>query len=257
MNAFQAGEWVLLTSQKGRSWLVRVNDEPFSCHLGTIDLGAVAGRQEGDVVETNKGGKLILFRPTLRDYIYKLKRKTQIIYPKDLGTILFYGDIQPGQTVLETGVGSGAMSLALLRVLGPHGRLVSVEKRLEFARLARRNIARFLDRSPENHQVVVAGIESVELRLTAHRVMVDLPEPWNAIGSVSRYLVRGGLLVSLSPNIGQVQLTCKELKDRGFANISTFEIIKRDWKIDQRRARPVDRMVAHTGFITVGKKIAA
>ncbi len=256
MAPFRFGELVMLTSQKGKKWLVRLEDAPHSSHLGTIQLKDVVEKEEGDYIETNTGAKVFLFRPTLEDYIYKLRRQTQIIYPKDLGAMVFYGDLQAGDTVLESGIGSGALSLALLRAVGEKGKVISVEKREEFARISIENIAKFFGRRPLNHEIVIADIQDFCLRAEVDRIFLDLPEPWHAIGSVSKMLKRGGLLVSLSPNTGQCQLTFKELKAQGFANINTFELMKRDWMIDERRARPADRMIAHTGFIMTAKKVA-
>jgi len=254
MSRFRQGEWVLLTSQKGKKWLVRIEDAPYSLHLGTFHMLDIVGREEGDHIQTNKGARLFLLRPTLEDYIFKMKRKTQIIYPKDLGAIIIYGDIKSGDIVLESGIGSGALSLALLRAIGEEGMLISVEKRLEFASTAIENIEKFFGNRPTNHQVVVADIHDSGLNTRVDRVVLDLPEPWQAIGSVAPLLKNGGLLVNLSPNVGQVQLTFRQLKSHGFVNITTFELLRREWLVDELRARPADRMIAHTGFITVSKK---
>ncbi|ROR01836.1 tRNA (adenine-N1)-methyltransferase [Desulfosoma caldarium] len=256
MNAFQPGELVLLTSQKGKTWLVRAGSGSFSCHLGNVDLQDVVGRQEGEWLETHRGAKVFLFRPSLGDYVHKLKRRTQVIYPKDMGAFWIYGDIRPGDVVLETGVGSGALSLALLRAVGPKGRLISVEVRPEFAQLARKNIEVFFGKTPDNHTLLVADVTALPLKVTVDRVVLDLPEPWLAVEAVSACLRTGGLLLSLSPQVGQAQMVCQELKRHGYANVTTFELLKRNWKIDARRARPEDRMIGHTGFITVAKKIA-
>jgi tRNA (adenine57-N1/adenine58-N1)-methyltransferase len=234
----------------------------WSTNSSTLPLGDlehhvhidVLGREEGDSIETNKGAKLLLSRPTLEEYIYKMNRKTQVIYPKDLGAAIFYSDIQPGDTVLEAGIGAGALTLALLRVTGEHGKIISVEKRPEFATIAVENIVRFYGQYPKNHQIVVADIQDFVMTVKVDRVFLDLPEPWRAIGPVSRLLRPGGVLLNLSPNVGQVQLTFKGLKGHGFSNITTFELLRRDWMIDELRARPVDRMIAHTLFITVAKK---
>jgi tRNA (adenine57-N1/adenine58-N1)-methyltransferase len=255
MTTLDWGEWILLTSQKGKRWLVRIEDAPFSCHMGTIQMRDAVGREEGDCLETGAGSRLFLFRPTLADYIFKMKRQTQIIFPKDLGAIIFYGDICPGNTVLESGVGSGALSLALLRAVGEHGKLISVEKRLKFAQLARDNIARFCGRRATNHAIIVGDIQDLALNTRVDRVLLDLPEPWHAVRHVAPYLKTGGILVSLSPQVAQVQLTFKELKAQGFTHIHSFELLERAWLVDERRARPKDRMIGHTGFITVAKKI--
>ncbi len=257
MSKFQAGEWVLLTSQKGKKWLVKIEDASYSSHLGGIKLGDIVGMEEGDRLETTKGAKLLLFRPTLEDFLFNMKRYTQIIYPKDLSAMVFHGDVYPGCTVIETGIGSGALAITLLRAMCGRGRLISIEKRLEFAQGARDNISRYFGGNPENHTIIVADIQDVAIDCQADRIFVDLPEPWHAVANFSRMLRMGGLLVSLSPNVGQVQLMYRELKANGFGNIINFELIRRDWKVDQMRARPFDRMVAHTGFITIAKRVAA
>ncbi|HOV87155.1 MAG TPA: tRNA (adenine-N1)-methyltransferase [Syntrophobacteraceae bacterium] len=255
MAAFQLGDWVLLTSQKGKKWLARVEDAPYSSHLGGIRMTDVVGKEEGDCLETTKGAKLFLFRPTLQDYIYRMERQTQIIYPKDLAAIVFYGDVRPGDVILESGLGAGALCLALLRAVGGRGTVISVEKRAKFARQAMANIHKFLNCKPENHWVVVADIQDFSMTAKVDRIFLDLPEPWHAVGSLAGLLRPGGILVSLSPNVGQVQLMHRELKGNGFANVVTFELLQREWKVDELRARPVDRMIAHTGFITVARKV--
>lgn len=255
MTAFRLDEWVLLATQKGKKWLVRLEEAPFSTHVGTIQLGDALGKEEGDQLETNLGAKLFLYRATLEDYVYLMKRLTQIIYPKDLAMMIFSGDIYANCTVLESGIGSGGLSLALLRALGGRGRLISVEKRAEFAALSVENIAKFYGESPANHDVIVADIQDFHMSLMVDRVFLDLPEPWHAVRNIARLTRQGGLLVSLSPNVGQVQLMTRELRQSGFASVSTFELLKRDWKVDAIRARPMDRMRAHTGFLTVAKKV--
>ncbi|MGC9965111.1 MAG: tRNA (adenine-N1)-methyltransferase [Syntrophobacteraceae bacterium] len=257
MSKFEFGEWVLLTSQKGKKWLVRIEEAPYSSHLGGIHLGDIAGREEGDWLVTSKGAKLMLFRPSLQDFIFNMTRRTQIIYPKDLSAMIFYGDVYPGCMVLETGIGSGALALSLLRAMCGRGKLVSVEKRADFALQARENIRLFFGGEAANHDIVIADIEHVSISCEMDRIFVDLPEPWRAIGNLAGMLRMGGLLVSLSPNVGQVQLTNRQLQVNGFGDIVHFELLRRDWKIDQLRARPFDRMVAHTGFITVAKRVSS
>ncbi len=171
--------------------------------------------------------------------------------------MIFCGDIYPGCTVLETGIGSGALALVLLRTMCGRGKLISVEKRAEFAIQARENIRLFYGGEAENHEIIVADIADVCISCEVDRIFVDLPEPWRAIGNMADMLRMGGLLVSLSPNVGQIQLTNRQLLANGFGDIVHFEILRRDWKIDQLRARPFDRMVAHTGFITVAKRVSS
>ena len=254
MTTLDWGEWILLISQRGKRWLVKIEDAPFSCHMGTIALRDAVGRDEGEFLATGEGSKLFLFRPTLADYIFKMKRRTQIIFPKDLGPMIFYGDVQPGSVVLESGVGSGALSLALLRAAGSQGKLISIEKRLEFAQLARDNITRFFGHSPANHYLIVGDIQDLALAIQVDRVFLDLPEPWHVIRLVAPFILTGGILVSLSPNVAQVQFTVRELKAHGFTHVRCLELLEREWMVDERRARPKDRMIGHTGFLTIAKR---
>ena len=254
MTTLNWGEWVLLISQRGKRWLVKIEDVPFSCHMGTVALRDAVGKDEGEFLQTGEGSKLFLFRPSLADYIFKMKRRTQIIFPKDLGAMVFYGDVRPGSVVLESGGGSGALSLALLRAAGSQGKLISIEKRLEFAQLARDNITRFFGSNPANHHLIVGDIQDLPLAIQVERVFLDLPEPWHAIRRVAPSIQTGGILVSLSPNVAQVQFTVRELKAHGFTHVRCLELLEREWMVDERRARPKDRMIGHTGFLTIAKR---
>jgi len=255
MKTFSDGDWVLLTTDKGKNWLVRlIHGEYFSCHLGTIAHDEIIGKQEGDEWITPKGQKIFFFSPTLTDFLFHIKRRTQIIYPKDIGAILCYGDIRPHMSVLESGVGSGALTVFLLAYLAGCGILVSVEAREEFAKLAENNIRRVFGKKPDNWHLVVSDIELPGISAQFDRLILDLPEPWKAVPSATPLLKRGGILVSLSPQISQIQWVNRELKKQGFRFIQVFEILKRDWYVDEKRLRPMDRMVAHTGFLIVARK---
>ncbi len=255
MERFQEGEWVLITTQKGKDWLVLLTSEGiFSCHLGSIPHREILNKQEGDFIETPSRTKFFLFRPSLKDFLFHIKRKTQIIYPKDIGAIICYGDIRPGMKVLECGVGSGAMTLFLLTILGKEGYLVSLEKRLDFAKLARENIQRVFRGLPTNWYLIVSDIESPAVNVTFDRIVLDLPEPWKAVEAVKKLLKPGGILTSLSPQVTQIQILSRMLRKNGFRCLKTFEILKRDWLIDDSRARPTDRMVAHTGFLLFARR---
>lgn len=255
MNTFNEDEWVLVTTQKGKDWLIRLKSgETFSCHLGSIRHADIITRKEGEYWETPSGTKLFFFRPTLTDFLFHLKRKTQIMYPKDIGAILCYGDIRPGMAVLESGVGSGALTLFLLSYLGVSGCVISVEKRPEFAELARNNVKKVFGCYPPSWHLVVADIENPPFSATFDRVILDLPEPWRATESAAGLLKDGGILVSLSPQVAQLQVVSRELRKRGFRRFQIFEILKRDWLINEHRTRPADRMIAHTGFLLIARK---
>jgi tRNA (adenine57-N1/adenine58-N1)-methyltransferase len=255
MSLFREGEWVLITTQKGKDWLVLLKSgSVFSCHLGSIRHDEIMTKKEGDVWETPSGTKLLFFRPALTDFLFHIKRRTQIMYPKDIGAILCYGDIRPGMTVLESGVGSGALTMFLLAFIGNNGKVVSVEKRPEFARLARENIQKVFGEIPPSWQLVVADIESPPFVATFDRIILDLPEPWRAVDSASMLLKDGGILVSLSPQVVQLQMVARALRKKGFRCFQIFEVLKRDWLINEHRTRPADRMIAHTGFLLFARK---
>lgn len=255
MNTFNEGEWILVTTQKGKDWLINLKaGETFSCHFGSIKHSDIMAKKEGDYWETSSGTKLFFFRPTMIDFLFHIKRRTQIIYPKDIGAILCYGDIRPGMTVLESGVGSGALTLFLLAFLGPNGRVISVEKRPEFAELARSNVRKVFGNEPSSWHLVVADIETPPFSIKVDRVILDLPEPWKAVEGASALLKNGGVFISLSPQVAQLQLLARVLRKHGFRCFQIFEILKRDWLIDEQRTRPADRMVAHTGFLLFARK---
>ncbi len=253
---FKAGDQVILTTDKGKSWLIKLQlGENFSCHLGSISHDNIIGKCPGDSWTTPKGTKIFFFYPTLNDFLFKLTRRTQIVYPKDIGAMLCYGDIRSGMTVLESGVGSGALTMFLLNAVGTSGMLVSVETRKEFVELALNNVKKFFDPIPKQWNLVVGNIENIAFNYCFDRVVLDLPEPWKAVPNVSKIIKPGGIIVSLSPQITQLQWTARELKKHGFRFLQIFEILKRDWHIDDRRSRPADRMIAHTGFLLFGRKV--
>jgi tRNA (adenine57-N1/adenine58-N1)-methyltransferase len=223
-------------------------------HKGKILHAEIIGRPEGSIVRTSKGDPFLVFRPTLFQFIMHMKRDTQIIYPKDLALILFYADIHSGCTVLEAGIGSGSLTLALLRGVGLEGRVISYEKRPEFIERAKKNIQLFME-DPPNLEVrlrdVYNGIEEEGI----DRIILDIPEPWRLVQNVAQSLRRGGIFVGYLPTIIQVKALVDALQaEQRFTSIQTFESLLRDWHIEGLSVRPAHQMVAHTGFITLARK---
>jgi tRNA (adenine57-N1/adenine58-N1)-methyltransferase catalytic subunit len=256
MNAepLAAGERVLLLDSRGRRYLVRL--EPggtFHFHGGALPHDLVIGSEEGTTVHTTTGGSLICFRPRLADFILKMGRGAQVIYPKDLGPILVYADVFPGARVLEAGSGSGALTIALCRAVGPEGRVVSYEARDEFHRIATRNTEDFFGKVPAWLDLRLGDVREVAGE-TFHRVVLDLPEPWAVLAETSGALLPGGVLCGYLPTTGQVQSLVEAMEAAAFAEVQTFEVLLRTWHVEPRSVRPDHRMVAHTGFITVGRK---
>lgn len=252
---FRAGERALLIDSKGRRYLVTlVEGGTFSTHAGTVPHADLLGREEGFVARTNHGARLQAVRPTLSEFILKMPRGAQVIYPKDIGPILMLADLFPGARVLEAGVGSGALSMALLRAVGPTGHVLGYELREDFAGRARRNVESFLGPDqPYTIEIrdVYEGIDTVADGLD--RVVLDLPEPWRVVKHAGAALRPGGILLSYLPTIGQVSRLREELAGSAFGMAETIEVLQRSWHVEGQSVRPDHRMVGHTGFLTTAR----
>ncbi len=254
---FVAGDRVLLIDAKQRRHLITLaEDGAFHSHTGVLDHALLIGADEGITVRTTMGSRLVAVRPTLSEYILKMPRGAQVIYPKDLGPILMLADVFPGARVLESGVGSGALTMTLLRAIGPTGHVLGYELRDDFADRARRNVESFLGADvPLTIEVrdVYDGIEVDDL----DRVVLDLPEPWRVVKHAEAALRPGGILLSYLPTIGQVMRLREELDGSSFGMCETLEVLQRTWHVDGQSVRPDHRMVAHTGFLTHARLLAA
>jgi tRNA (adenine57-N1/adenine58-N1)-methyltransferase len=257
LELFQDGEQVLLIDQRGRRhlFLLRKGDT-FHSDRGWITHDAIIGHPDGSWVRTSKGTRYVALRPTLAEYVLDMPRGAQVIYPKDLAMVMFWADIHPGARVLEAGMGSGALTLALLRAVGPEGKVISYEQREDFARRALANIHA---RMGEVTNLVVR-LGPVEDGLAdeppVDRVVFDLPEPWRLVDAVARVLRSGGIFLSYVPTILQSHQTTEALRRHpGYSLIETFETLFREWNIEGLSVRPFHRMVAHTGFLTVARRV--
>jgi tRNA (adenine57-N1/adenine58-N1)-methyltransferase len=240
---------VLLLDAKRRRYLVTlVEGGEFHSHAGVVPHELLLGQPEGVVAKSTHGARYTAVRPTMADYVLKMPRGAQVIYPKDLGPILLQADIFPGARVLESGVGSGACSAALLRA---GAELVGYELREDFASRARKNVLGFLgDSVDERWRVevrdVYEGIEETDL----DRVVLDLPEPWQVVPHLLTALHAGGIVVAYTPSIVQASQFRAALDDGPFGFAETIEVLHRSWHIEGNAVRPDHRMVAHTGFLT-------
>ena len=250
---FRPGDRVLLVDSKARRYLITlVEGGSFSTHAGTVPHADLIGRDEGILVRSSHGARLRAVRPTLRDYILKMPRGAQVIYPKDIGPILVLADIFPGARLLEAGVGSGALSMALLRAVGSDGEVVGYELRDDFAARAVKNVESFLGPGqPYRVEIrdVYEGIDEVGL----DRIVLDLPEPWRVVKHATQALRPGGILVSYLPSIVQVSQLRDVLDAAGFVLAETVEFLQRSWHVEGLAVRPDHRMVAHTGFLTAAR----
>jgi len=249
-GTFAVGDRALLVDAKRRRHLVTLEvGGEFHLHTGVVRHDDLIGAPDGSTVRTTLGARLTAVSPTLADYVLEMPRGAQVIYPKDLGPILVLADVFPGAKVLESGVGSGALTMALLRAIGPTGRVIGYELREDFADRARRNIEGLLgpDVPLDIHvRDTYEGIDNHDF----DRVVLDLPEPWQVVKHAAGALRPGGILVAYLPTIGQVARLREELEESAFGMAQTLEVLHRTWHVEGQSVRPDHRMVAHTGFLT-------
>lgn len=247
----QAGEPVLLVDHRGRRYMVHLKPgQKFHFHNGVVEHDALIGMEPATTFYSSLGGRLRVFRPTLADYVLKMPRAATVVYPKDLGAILVRADIFPGASVLEAGLGSGALAITLLRAVGSEGRVVSYELRDDHAARGASNVEAFFRAMPPQLEIRMGDVGAVAEEAAFDRVVLDLPEPWSVAPGVARALVPGGLWCSYVPTVPQIQQTVTALEEHGFARIETSETLVRTWNISGPSVRPDHRMVAHTGFLT-------
>lgn len=253
---FRDGDRALFIDSKARRYLVTLaNGGEFHTHSGPVPHDALIGQPEGTTVRSSNGARYLAVRPTLSDFVLKMPRGAQVIYPKDLGAILLKADIFPGAHVLEAGVGSGALSMTMLRA-GAH--ITGYELRGDFAARAQRNVEAFggpelLERFKVQERDVYDGIDETDL----DRVVLDLPEPWRVVKHAETALHPGGILLAYLPTITQTAQLRETLVASAFGMAETLEVLHRTWHIEGQSVRPDHRMVAHTGFLTSARLLGA
>ncbi len=250
-NRFLADELALFLDRKGRAYLQTLTEgKEFHCHLGFIPHEEVIGQPVGGWYKTSRGHVLLGIRPTLGDYVRLMPRGPQVIYAKDLGNIVSMADIFPGATVVEAGLGSGALTTGLLRAVGPTGRLVSYEINEAVVAKAKSNVHSVIP-DTSHWSVKVGDIAEGIAEADVDRVVLDLPEPWRILDAAADALHTGGILLCFLPTVLQVHELVNALQDDGrYARIETAETMLRGWNVTRRSVRPAHRMVAHSGFIT-------
>ena len=256
---FEPGERVLLVDQRGRRYLVVLRaGETWHSHGGGVPHDLVIGSPEGTQVHSATGMAFRVFRPRLADFVLKMPRGAQVVYPKDVGAILVEADVFPGARVLEAGTGSGSLTLALCRAVGPDGAVLSYELRPEFLETATKNVERYLGKLPPWLELRLGDVREVaDVGERFDRVVLDLPEPWGVLPALGAVLDPGGILCTYLPTTGQVQQLVMALEAADYEHVETFEVLHRSWHVTARSVRPDHRMVAHTGFVTVGRRLGA
>ncbi len=253
-HVFKAGDHATITDRRGRRHLVRLSPgDRVESHLGFVAHEEIIGSAHGSRVQTNRGHRLLALPATLAEHVLYMPRIATVVYPKDLGAILTYGDIFPGARVVEAGAGSGAVTMTLARAIGREGRLFTYDVRDDMIERARTNAAAALgDASNVTFKIgdVYEGIDETDI----DRIVLDLPEPWHAVPHAVRSLAPGGLMLCFLPTVLQVHDLTTALRKAGtFDAIETLEVMMRQWSVGGRSVRPNHRMVGHTGFITTAR----
>lgn len=247
------GDYILLHLSEKHSYLVRVEEgRTFHTHKGYIHFDNLIHKKFGIQVESSLGFNFTVLKPTLRDFIFKARRKTQITYPKDAALIIMFSGIGPGSRVVEAGTGAGSLTTALAFYVKPKGRVYSYELRPEFQQIAHKNL-------------IKAGVEKyVELKIgdltegihekNVDAIVLDLATPWLVIPHAHSALIGSGGIISFSPTIDQVVKTDEALREKHFTDINTFECLMRRMQVARGKTRPQTLMTGHTGYITYARK---
>lgn len=256
MTEFAGGDACLLFDRKGRRYLIElIPGAQFHHHHGHLPHDEIIGAEEGTTLKSSLGRPLVAVRPRLADFALKMPRGAAVVYPKDVGAILVWADVKPGNVVVEAGTGSGALTMALARAVGTDGKVVSFELREDHAGLAAKRIRGFFGDIPQQIELMVGAVEEGLEQLRPDRVILDLPEPWHTVPIAADRLRPGGIFACYLPTVPQVQEVRNAIDDAGvFFDVMTFEMMMREWAVDGRSVRPSHRMIGHTGFITVARK---
>ena len=255
---FKVGDRVQLTDAKGKLHSITLQpNQEWHTHNGWLLHNDLIGKHQGIVVETSGGLKFLAFKPLLADYVLTMPRGATIVYPKDAAMILGIADIGPGSRVLEAGVGSGALTISLLRAVGPTGSVDSFEKRDEFANVASKNIKHYFGEVPENWSLTLGAVEEYEHSKTYDRIVLDMLAPWECVDIAARSLRPGGVFLAYVATTTQLSVTAEALKDDGrFTEPESSETIVRGWHHEGLAVRPQQRMIGHTGFLIQSRRMA-
>ncbi|MCU0283532.1 MAG: tRNA (adenine-N1)-methyltransferase [Candidatus Nanopelagicales bacterium] len=258
----QPGDLVQLTDPKGRHHTITlVPGRVFHSHKGALAHDDLIGQPEGIVATTPSGVPYLVLRPLLRDFVLSMPRGATVVYPKDAAAIVGLADVFPGATVVEAGAGSGALTCSLLRAVGPAGRVVSFERRSDFAEVARGNVERFLGGPQAGWELVVGdlahGLGAVVAAATAHRAVLDMLAPWDCVDAVAEALAPGGIVVAYVATTTQLSRLAETLRADGrFTEPEGSELLLRTWHLEGLAVRPDHRMTGHTGFLLSARRLA-
>ncbi len=256
----RAGEWVRLTDTKGRRHNFElVPGKRFFSNKGHLEHDDLIGREEGFTINSSVGGQYLVFRPLLSEFVVSMPRGAAVIYPKDSAQIVAMADIFPGATVVEAGVGSGALTCSLLRAVGPHGRVLSWERREEFADVATRNVTQFFGGEHPSWELRLGDLAQglADSGERADRVILDMLAPWECVDAVFDALVPGGIVCVYVATTTQLSRVVETLRAHGgFTEPQPWESLVRDWHVEGLAVRPGHKMIGHTAFLVTARRLA-
>ncbi|RLF16872.1 MAG: hypothetical protein DRJ66_02290 [Thermoprotei archaeon] len=252
-GVIREGDYVILYCNGKKLPVTIERDKVIHTHIGLIEANKIIGKGYGSSIKTHIGEKVYILRPNLVDYVLNVKRRTQIVYPKDIGLILLLGRIGPGSIIVEGGSGSGALTGVLAYMVRPNGKVYSYEVREEFLRIAKKNVKRLGvgEYVVFKHKDITKGIDEQNV----DAIILDIASPWLVVEHAFKSLKGGGFFISLSPTIDQVEKTVEKLKEFNFKDIEVVETFIRYWKVKTGESRPLTFMVGHTEFIVFARKV--
>lgn len=255
---FQVGERVQLTDPKGRLYTVTLQDgKQFHTHRGSIEHDALIGAPEGSTVVSAAGTIYLALRPLLTDFVLSMPRGAAVIYPKDSAQIIAMGDIYPGATVLEAGAGSGSLTCALLRAVGPTGQVISYEVREDHAEVAVRNVEMFFGERPANWSLRIGNAAEHTADEPVDRVILDMLSPWEVLPELAEALNSGGVFIGYVATTTQLSRLVEALREHtGFTEPQSWETFMRGWHVVGLAVRPEHRMIGHTAFLVSARRLA-
>ncbi|MBF9068510.1 tRNA (adenine-N1)-methyltransferase [Streptacidiphilus fuscans] len=255
---FQVGDQVQLTDPKGRHHTITLEaGKAFHTHKGAFSHDELIGALEGTVVRTTGNTQYLALRPLLPDYVLSMPRGAAVVYPKDAGQIVTMADIFPGARVVEAGVGSGALSMSLLRAVGDSGSLFSYERREDFADIARSNVERYFGGPHPAWKLTLGDLQDNLVETEIDRVVLDMLAPWECLDVVSKALVPGGVICCYVATTTQLSRTVEALREHGtFTEPQAWESMVRNWHVEGLAVRPDHRMIGHTGFLLTSRRLA-
>lgn len=255
---FSEGDRIQLTDPKGKMYTFTITvGKEWHTHKGWIVHNDLIGLPEGSVVSTSAGLKFTAFKPLLGDFVLSMPRGATIVYPKDAAMIIGVADIFPGAKVIEAGVGSGALSISLLRAIGSDGELSSFERREDFAEIATENVRTYFSQLPTQWKLTVGSVQESSTDKKYDRVILDMLAPWECVAFAADVLRPGGVFLAYVATTTQLSSTSEALKEDGrFTEPLSSETLVRDWHHEGLAVRPMQRMIGHTGFLIVSRRMA-